>query len=277
MPFGIINQWHEPPIWHGVERPLTDQLIIPTTWRELGIGAFGSPLGGLLHYEFYLTTTFNPAAFTPGQGLSGGSAEGAFAPANGFAVIGRLEIEPILGWVSGFAAYGSESGNNTHAYDASGKKLNVSQPIYGYEFDSRFRRYGVEARIEWANFFLPKAAALLLLHQKDGTLFFPDAATQGAVPTSIYGGYVELAYNVLRSLQMTRHQLLPFIRYQIVNTQATTVAGYGGHREDNIKEATVGITYRPIQQIAVKTDAQWRFDGNGKQITELDVSLGFMF
>ena len=29
VPMGIINQWHEPPIFNGVERPMVDQLIIP--------------------------------------------------------------------------------------------------------------------------------------------------------------------------------------------------------------------------------------------------------
>ena len=38
LPLGIMNRRHEPVTFPTVDRPLTDQLIIPTTWRELGVG-----------------------------------------------------------------------------------------------------------------------------------------------------------------------------------------------------------------------------------------------
>src|SRR6266404_5821106 len=48
-PVGIINETHEPPTFNGVERPGFDHDVIPTTWREIGIGAVGitSGVGGL--------------------------------------------------------------------------------------------------------------------------------------------------------------------------------------------------------------------------------------
>jgi hypothetical protein len=44
MPVGIINERHEPPVYHGVERPLVDTVIIPTTWFETGAG-YGNSAG----------------------------------------------------------------------------------------------------------------------------------------------------------------------------------------------------------------------------------------
>ena len=41
-PIGIINRKHEPPTFNGVDRPAVDQLIIPTTWRELGAGVYAA-------------------------------------------------------------------------------------------------------------------------------------------------------------------------------------------------------------------------------------------
>ena len=40
MPMGIINERHEPPVFYGVERPLVDTVILPTTWFEVGAGVF---------------------------------------------------------------------------------------------------------------------------------------------------------------------------------------------------------------------------------------------
>jgi hypothetical protein len=41
MPIGIINQFHEPATFNGVERPFVDKYIIPTTWFDSGLGFFG--------------------------------------------------------------------------------------------------------------------------------------------------------------------------------------------------------------------------------------------
>ena len=59
IPMGIINQWHEPPVFHGVERPGVDQFVIPTTWREIGAGIDGH-LSEMYRYELYVTTTIDP-------------------------------------------------------------------------------------------------------------------------------------------------------------------------------------------------------------------------
>ena len=42
IPMGIQNLYHEPPTFNGVERTNVDKYIVPTTWREMGIGLFQS-------------------------------------------------------------------------------------------------------------------------------------------------------------------------------------------------------------------------------------------
>ena len=41
IPMGIQNLFHEPPTFNGVERTNVDKYIVPTTWREIGIGLTG--------------------------------------------------------------------------------------------------------------------------------------------------------------------------------------------------------------------------------------------
>ncbi|WP_239649926.1 hypothetical protein [Methylocucumis oryzae] len=41
LPMGFINQIHEPPFFYGNNRPEVERRIIPSTWREIGIGLFG--------------------------------------------------------------------------------------------------------------------------------------------------------------------------------------------------------------------------------------------
>ena len=42
VPMGFLNEVHEPPFFYGVQRPVVEQTIIPSTWRENGAGIFGS-------------------------------------------------------------------------------------------------------------------------------------------------------------------------------------------------------------------------------------------
>lgn len=38
VPMGIVNEYHEPTTYNGVERPSLNNKLVPTTWREMGLG-----------------------------------------------------------------------------------------------------------------------------------------------------------------------------------------------------------------------------------------------
>ena len=73
-PLGLTNELHEPPIFLGTERPLTENKIIPTTWRENGIGLFGET--ETTSWRVYTMNSLNGAKFTS-SGLRGGRQKGA--------------------------------------------------------------------------------------------------------------------------------------------------------------------------------------------------------
>src|SRR5581483_10021703 len=74
MPVGIINVYHEPPTFNGVDRPEVDRLVIPSTWREPGLGIFGELAPGV-EYQAYLVNGFNANGFTAQSGLAEGHQE----------------------------------------------------------------------------------------------------------------------------------------------------------------------------------------------------------
>ena len=55
IPMGIVNEYHEPPGFNGVERPLVDKYIVPTTWREIGVGFTGNLPTATLKYQLYIS------------------------------------------------------------------------------------------------------------------------------------------------------------------------------------------------------------------------------
>ena len=58
VPMGIVNEYHEPTTFNGVERPSLDNKIVPTTWREMGIGVSGRINSASIRYQAYLMNGF---------------------------------------------------------------------------------------------------------------------------------------------------------------------------------------------------------------------------
>jgi len=274
VPMGIINQWHEPPVFHGVERPGVDTWIIPSTWRELGAGFTGS-LAEVFRYELYLTTTLDPTKLSE-NGIGGGLAQGSLARAKAFAVMGRAEVEPILGLIAGASFFASNLGPNGDYFDANGRQRDLTLPLIGYALDARMRRAGVEARAVWSQFFMTNADALLNAYDQNMTPIIRRANVTGTVPERMQGGYLELAYNLF-SLTRLSHELLVFARLETYDTQAAVPKGHAKNPALDIHELTTGLTYRPIPQLVFKTDLQLRDRRLGLDEVQWNLGFGYMF
>src|SRR5207247_7506726 len=91
-PVGIINETHEPPTFNGVERPGFDHDVIPTTWREIGLGAVGTiPGGGGLAYRVYFVNGLRAEGFDAVGGIREGRQGGQNASFTNASFTGRLE------------------------------------------------------------------------------------------------------------------------------------------------------------------------------------------
>src|SRR5215218_10811609 len=91
-PIGIVNEIHEPPTFNGVARPSFDRNVIPTTWRDIGVGAVGVlPGSSGLSYRVYLVNGLKAAGFDAVAGIRGGRQEGKEASFANPSVTGRLE------------------------------------------------------------------------------------------------------------------------------------------------------------------------------------------
>jgi hypothetical protein len=275
VPMGLVNQWHEPPVFNGVERPNLDRNLIPTTWRELGVGAVGA-LGEGLSYEAYLVTTMSPSNLGP-DGFVGARSLGSLAPANAGALTVRVDYEPVLGLILGGSLYHGDAGGNGEFYTASGRAVDFTFPITGLSLHARLLRKGIEARLVAAAFLMPEAEALLNAYRADGVPHFPNADRTGAVPTRMQGAYVEVGYDVLRSLGSTKHQLVPFVRVERVDNQAQVPDGYRRNGALRVNELTTGVSYRPARQLVFKADVQLRDRELGLDELQINGGLGYMY
>ena len=150
VPMGFVNEVHEPPFFFGTQRPSPEQAIIPSTWRENGVGVYGKLGEGRLQYRAYAVNGFDASGFTS-SGLRGGRQKGSRAKANDLAVVGRIDFEPLSGWLVGASYYQGDSGQGQDYMQTSGTSValpDVRTRIW--EVHSELRRGPLFARALWA-------------------------------------------------------------------------------------------------------------------------------
>jgi len=266
MPMGIINVYHEPPSFNGVDRPDVDQVVIPSTWREPGVGIFGELAEGL-RYQLYVVNGFNANGFTAESAILEGHQEAQLAYAGDVGAIGRVDYEPILGTVLGASAYGGTSGNSLR--DTVGRV-----PIGLFDVDARTRRGPFSARAELAVLLIGEADKLSAALAA-GT---PDQMAAGPISSRAIGGYVEVAYDVLHLTGIQTDQTITaFGRFDYADTQAAVPSGFQAQLQFRRTSGVFGLVWRPIPQIAIKTDYRHRVYGAGPNDDELAAAITWLF
>jgi hypothetical protein len=106
-----------------------------------------------------------------------------------------------------------------------------------------------------------------------------NAAFGGQVGSRIAGGYVEGAYNALRTLApASSQQLNAFIRHERFNTQAGVPDGVT--RDDALARriTTLGLSYKPLYNVIFKGDYQLRRNKAGVgEDEQVGLGVGYQF
>ena len=234
-PVGIVNERHEPPSFNGVERPFVETTIIPTTWRELGLGLTGD-LGRGFRYRAYVTSSLDAAFFNAESGISEGRTHGFDASMRNPAKVARVEYVGTRRLTLGSSFYSGHAGVNTSG---------VNPRVSIYEFDGRYSVGRLDLRGLFANTWVSRAGDLnRRLRIQTGVN--PNVASQ------MRGHYIEPALHVFP--RRSRNDLIVFTRFERYNTQQQMPSGYVPLAEFNRSSWVSGITYKPNQDVAVKFD-----------------------
>ncbi len=133
MPFGFINENHEPPVFYSVERNEVETRIIPSTWREGGV-SFDKLTKCGLDMNVGLTTGFDIAKFDDASSpLSSVHQELQLAKTHDLSYYGALNYRGVPGFnvggalFSGYSGQGNADFNNDSANpDFSGINARVT-------------------------------------------------------------------------------------------------------------------------------------------------------
>lgn len=260
MPVGIVNERHEPPSFNGVERPFVDTFIIPTTWRELGIG-FTGDLGRGFRYRSYMTAALDASRFNAEFGISEGKTSGFDSSMRNPAVVGRLEYAGVRRLTLGTSFYSGAAGFNTPGVNPRVTLANV---------DGRYNYGRFDFRGVFANTWVSNAGALnQLLRQQTGVN--PNVASQ------MRGYYLEPAVHLLP--RRFRQDFIAFGRYELYNTQQQMPAGYLPLPQWNRSSWVTGLTYKPVPDVAIKFDYDFNRNQSAvvKPLNTLNIGIGWWF
>src|SRR5713101_2979231 len=261
-PVGIINETHEPPTFNGVDRPGFDHDVIPTTWREIGIGAVGTISGGSgLAYRVYVVNGLRADGLSAGEGIREGRQEGRQASFANPSVTGRLEWARPGVKIGGSFWYGGTADTNAAVGTGS-----FGAPVALLSADARYESGPFAARAVVANISVSDAQAI-------------NAAYGKSVGSRIAGGYVEGAYDLLRLVAPTSSQKLnAFLRHERYDTQASVPVGVTRDRSLARRITTFGVTYKPTRNTAFKGDYQLRRNAAAAGESEvLSLGVGYQF
>lgn len=245
IPMGFMNTAHEPTAYHGVQRNFVETAIIPTTWREVGIGVTG-------HNDYGITWD---AGVTTGFDLTkwdGNSTDGLESPLGSIHQEGQLakskdmSFHAAVNWrgqpglLLGGAIFSGKAGHSTTDFSANDARVTLLDVHARYTID------------KWD--FSALYARGTISHVDALNLTFVGQAAP--VPSTFYGWYTQAAYALWKN---ESYSLTPFIRYEQFNTAKNYTLmpqGLGWVVGEDEKVTTIGASFKIGEGVVMKADYQ---------------------
>jgi len=246
---GLINEYHEPPLFLSVERPEYNKYVIPTTWFGNGAAVYGSLSG--VNLRFALMEDLE------GENIGAGIRSGR----------GKGYNTTAYSWTKNFSADytgfpGLRAGGSITMNDAPINKYNdlpfnnnpdSTVSISLVEFNTKYDANNIYAVLEFGN-----------ISYKNN----PSGYTTSG------GFYMDIGYNISDMIDL-EGKLMPWFRYSDYNRGKTD-----GIVDPN-KHYTIqrfGLTYWPISNIAFKFDFGIRKKESSEDaITQINLGVGYNF
>lgn len=247
---GFINENHLPTTFNGVDRPFIEELIIPSTWREVGIGLYGTikRIPGL-NYSVALTNGLNSSLFSSNSGIRNGRQLGSKATGLGLAVSGS-----VLYYINNFrlqaSAYvGGSTAVEKRVADSLGLNSGpFGNPVMLGEMNAQYSHNSWTARIIVTGISIANAQNI-------------NKAYANNTAKIIYGSYGEIAHDLLYKKYNGAKSLAVFGRYEYLDLSASLPSNGIKNNANNQQYIVAGITFKPIRGVAVKADCVHRITG----------------
>lgn len=264
MPVGLLNENHEPTAFYGVQRNFVETAIIPTTWREAGVGLSGTTANSLT-WNVGLTTGFDlskwDATSTDGQQspLHSIHQEGQLAKAGNLSVYGALNWQGVPGLLLGGSVFSGNAGQKTPGFLAP---------------DANITLFDVHSRYQEGKWDLSALYAKGTISDTNN-INASFGANPTKIPSAFYGAFAQAAYKLW---QTQDYSLTPFLRIERFNTaqsySASALAG-GAVVVPDEQVWTLGANFMIGEGVVLKAD-YLKFNQDTTK-NRLDFGVGYSF
>jgi hypothetical protein len=263
-PLGFINEVHEPPYFFGNIRPEPERLIIPSTFREIGAGIFGT-LGESFSYRAYVLNSLDASGFTR-IGTPGAKQNGGNAMANSLAFTGRFDFEPVAGLQLGASIFTGNTGQDRPDVDMGFQRIKFPDAQTRlWEAHTQYENGGFHFRALYTQADIGDADVLSVLNND-------------IVSSRLVGGYAEVAYDILPWFKPgSESSFSPFFRYEYTDTQNDVPNAF---RPDKLQVRRIlvpGIQWKPLSNVVIKLDYRNIDALEGNVPDELRLGIGLAF
>lgn len=270
VPMGIVNEYHEPTTFNGIERPAVDNVIVPTTWRELGVGVTGRFPEASLGYQAYVFNGFKStesngeggvSGFLKGSnGLRSGRQKAIQSTVDSPTFSTKLDYYGIPGLRMGLSGYFGKTQAEDDVEEIDGANIGIT--MVGFDLRYAFQRFSGRGQVIYAS--LSDTEAYNDLTGRD-------------LGSALLGYYGEIGYNLL-PLE-NKQRLIVFGRYEAYNTHAKTAGMLEKNDAYNRTDITTGLSYHIAPGVVLKGDYQFRDNNveNGDVDNRLNFGIGVWF
>lgn len=273
IPMGIVNELHEPTVYYGVERPLLDKKIVPSTWREIGLGVHGNIQEISLKYQVYMVNGFlgynDQAKFRGSDGFRKGRQKGAESISSSPNLSAKIDYYGIPRLKIGVATYLGKSQSNLFdgLPDNDPQLLQQADSsivdIAMFGVDATYRIEGIQVRGQ-------------LIFVNNGNVDQYNDFGGADLGKQMFGYYAEAGYNVFKTTKF-KSELIPFVRYEFINTHHETI-GFEPNKNFETQLITSGLNWKINSGVVLKVDYQWIKTATQSEYDHaFNAGIGFVF
>lgn len=271
---GILNENHLPTSFNGNERTQVETFVIPSTWRELGVGFYGGDDIFPFEYSIALVNGLNSSGFEHGSVIREGRFEGRNASAAALAVTGSIAKSAgnarvqVSGYYGGAAGLPPEEADTLHLRSGA-----FGTPVALGEADVQLGAGRLALRILGTVVSIPDAGMI-------------NGAFHNNTPKSAYGAYAEAAYRILGPID-GGEAVTAFLRYERLNMNSALPSN--GVEDGSLDQhhLITGISYSPVPDVVLKTDVRFQWTGapsletgttgGSRKTTYFTLGIGFAY
>lgn len=280
IPMGIINEYHEPTTFNGVERPIIDNRLSMSTWREVGLGFSGNIQPMTLKYQMYAVGGLNgydsKGVFNGASGLREGRQKGSKAYVNSPALTGKVEFYGIKNLNVGVSGYFGKSQSRLYGElpdNNSDLPVKADSSVVGISIlgaDARYKLNGLELRGQIYH--------TSISNTDQYNVFTRTGVAKNDLGKSMLGYYAEAGYNIFKPFSNIAQELIPYVRYEFYDTHNSVNPETIKNLNYKNTIITTGLTLKLDQKAVIKTDVQFAKSAVAEKYSKIfSAGIGVMF